>query len=145
MSGSACSEGCSRSRASPARERPSRRRFLPGARSPALESTLRGADEYRVSIEPDLGDLILLLVALAVVSFFVWRQRIALARLRRSDRHYRDLVELLPVGIYLDHPTAAATNIYSNPALVNMFGYPAAMWQRPEFFKSILHPSDRDK
>jgi PAS domain S-box-containing protein len=96
-----------------------------------------------VAIDPDVGDLILLLLALCAVAYLVYRSRLAAVRLRRSQRLYQDLVELLPVGIYLDKPNEEATNIYSNPALVAMFGYPAEAWQDPNFFQSILHPSDR--
>jgi two-component system, cell cycle sensor histidine kinase and response regulator CckA len=94
----------------------------------------------------DLLDIAVFLAptALAVLVVFLLTRRDA-ERLRRSDQLYRDLVEKLPVGLYLDHPDAEATNIYSNPALVEMLGYPAEEWQQPSFFASILHPDDRDR
>ncbi len=97
-----------------------------------------------MGIARDGVDLISLLIAAFAVGFLVHRARRDSARLRRSQQLYRDLVELLPVGLYLDEPTEAATNIYSNPALVAMLGYPTEEWRSPNFFQSILHPDDRN-
>jgi two-component system cell cycle sensor histidine kinase/response regulator CckA len=90
----------------------------------------------------DLGDAVLLLLLAVSVAFVVYRARRDASRLRHSEQLYRALVEKLPVGLYLDKPDGSAANLYSNPALVEMFGYAAERWHEPEFFASILHPDD---
>ena len=68
------------------------------------------------------------------------------ALLRQSEHRYRTLVEQLPIGIYIDAPDASCTNIYSNPRLIEMLGYPLSDWaDDPNFFESILHPDDRQR
>ena len=89
-------------------------------------------------------DGLLLAVAVAMsVAVAFWRRRDR-PQLLSSEHRYRMLVEELPVGLYLDLPNAAATNVYSNPEIVRMLGYPAERWVGdPEFFASIVHPDDR--
>src|ERR671931_1652022 len=66
--------------------------------------------------------------------------------LRHSEHRYRTLVEQLPIGIYIDEPDDTCTNIYSNPRLIEMLGYPLTDWVGdPDFFAQILHPEDRDR
>ena len=80
---------------------------------------------------------------LVVATVRVWREHL---RLGASEHRYRMLVEELPVGLYLDLPDASATNVYSNPEIVRMLGYPAERWAFDAgFFASILHPDDRER
>src|SRR5207244_2451889 len=66
--------------------------------------------------------------------------------LRSSEHRYRALIEQLPVGMYIDEPDATCTNIYSNPRIVEMLGYPLTDWVGdPDFFARILHPDDRER
>ena len=96
--------------------------------------------------DPSVRDGLLVVAAAAVsAGLALWRRRDR-PQLLSSEHRYRMLVEELPVGLYLDLPNAAATNVYSNPEIVRMLGYPAERWARdPGFFESILHPDDRDR
>jgi len=87
--------------------------------------------------------LFAVLAVLAAVTVRLWREH---SRMGASEHRYRMLVEELPVGLYLDLPDASATNVYSNPEVVRMLGYPAERWAfDADFFPSILHPDDRER
>jgi PAS domain S-box-containing protein len=59
---------------------------------------------------------------------------------------FRLLVENLPVGVYIDRADADATNVYSNPRLIEMLGWTLDEWVgNADFYASILHPEDRDE
>jgi two-component system, cell cycle sensor histidine kinase and response regulator CckA len=61
------------------------------------------------------------------------------------EGQFRLLVEHLPVGIYIDQADGDATNVYSNPRLVEMLGWTLEEWVgNAAFYASILHPDDRD-
>ena len=94
--------------------------------------------------DPTVRDGLLVGVAAALsVALAGWRRRDR-PLLRSSEHRYRMLVEELPVGLYLDLPDLSATNVYSNPEIVRMLGYPADRWVGdPDFFGSIVHPDDR--
>jgi PAS domain S-box-containing protein len=94
---------------------------------------------------PDPWDAFVFLAIALAVPVLAERGRRNSERLRRSERLYRNLVESLPVGLYLDAPDGSALNLYSNPALLEMFGWTAEEWKSPGFLGGILHPDDRDR
>lgn len=71
-------------------------------------------------------------------------ERDATTRLRRSEARYRDLIEHLPVVVYVDAYGVSAGSRYVSPNVVDVLGFPAqafitdtTMWFR------MLHPDDR--
>ena len=62
-----------------------------------------------------------------------------------AESRYRKLVEELPLALYIDQPDELAASIYTSPAIVPMFGYPAEAWEADDFFPSVLHPDDHDR
>lgn len=76
----------------------------------------------------DVFDTLLFIAVASAVPVLAGRSRREQARLTRSDHRYRMLVEELPVGLYLDLPDTSATNVYSNPEIVRMLGYPPETW-----------------
>jgi PAS domain S-box-containing protein len=69
----------------------------------------------------------------------------ALARQEEAERRYRQLVEELPLALYIDKPgDPLGASIYVNPQVEAIFGYPAERWLEDGFFESVVHPDDRD-
>jgi PAS domain S-box-containing protein len=109
-----------------------------------VAATLAGCPLYAVA-GGTLLDVLLFLVLAATVVAVADRLRREQGRLDASEHRFRSLVEELPVGLYLDLPDTSATNVYSNPEIVRMLGYPADRWKDVGFFPSILHPDDRER
>ena len=66
--------------------------------------------------------------------------------LREAEERYRQLVEKLPLAIYVDRLDELSSNIYTSPHVEGMFGYPAERWQtEADFFVRALHPDDRER
>ncbi|MET0560372.1 MAG: PAS domain S-box protein, partial [Gaiellaceae bacterium] len=65
---------------------------------------------------------------------------------REAEERYRQLVEELPMAVYIDEPNAAATSIYISPQIEDMVGYAPEAWlEDPELFPRLLHPDDRTR
>jgi PAS domain S-box-containing protein len=66
--------------------------------------------------------------------------------LREAEDRYRQLVEKLPLAIYLDHLDELSSNIYTSPHVERMLGYTAEQWRTEEdLFVRVLHPADRER
>ncbi len=62
-----------------------------------------------------------------------------------AEQRYRQLVDAVPITIYIDEPGAALENSFVSPEAVRAFGYPIEAWREPGFFSGIVHPADRDR
>ena len=49
--------------------------------------------------------------------------------LRVAEKRYRDLVEALPLALYIDEPTPEAPSQYMSPQIEKLLGYPAEDWR----------------
>ncbi len=59
---------------------------------------------------------------------------------------YRELVDELPVIVYLDEPDLTSTNIFTSHQTTAMLGYTPEDWTSDAgLFMAILHPDDRDR
>ncbi len=67
------------------------------------------------------------------------------AALGEAEARYRQLVEELPLAVYIDRPDATSTSTYISPPVEAMFGYPVDAWLNDDFFASIVHPDDRER
>jgi PAS domain S-box-containing protein len=66
--------------------------------------------------------------------------------LREAEKRYRDLVEELPLAMYIDEPTAEAATHYVSPQIEEMLGYSQEEWLTDrELFAKLLHPEDRER
>ncbi len=66
--------------------------------------------------------------------------------LRQAEAKYRDLVEQLPLIVYIDEPNASSSNIYTSPQTTAILGYTPEEWvSDPDLFTKILHPDDRER
>jgi PAS domain S-box-containing protein len=69
----------------------------------------------------------------------------ALEAQREAEQRYRNLVEELPLAVYMDRPDdPLGASLYVSPPIEAMFGYPAEAWLEPSFFVDHVHPDDRD-
>jgi PAS domain S-box-containing protein len=103
-----------------------------------------------VALRRDVPISVALVALAALAGAGLYRHTARLAHvaeeLGETQHRYRTLVDQLPVGVYLDEPGPAATNIYSNPYIIEMLGYPLERWVGdPGFFAEILHPDDRER
>jgi PAS domain S-box-containing protein len=65
---------------------------------------------------------------------------------REAEARYRDLVERLPLAIYIDRLDELSSNVYTSPHIERMIGYTAEQWATEEdLFVRLLHPDDRDR
>jgi two-component system cell cycle sensor histidine kinase/response regulator CckA len=66
--------------------------------------------------------------------------------LRASEAKYRNLVERLPLVIYMDNLDEVSSNIYTSPQTEWLLGYSADEWaNHPELFVEVIHPDDRER
>jgi PAS domain S-box-containing protein len=65
---------------------------------------------------------------------------------RDAEERYRQLVEHVPLAIYIDRLDEFSSNIYTSPQVEEMLGTPAEQWQTErDLFPRLLHPDDRDR
>jgi PAS domain S-box-containing protein len=65
---------------------------------------------------------------------------------REAEDRYRQLVEKLPLAIYIDRLDELSSNIYTSPQVEGMFGYTVEQWRTEEdLFVRLLHPADRER
>ena len=66
--------------------------------------------------------------------------------LRAAEAKYRNLVERLPLVIFMDRLDEVSSNIYTSPQTLWMLGYTAEEWVHdPDLFVKVIHPEDRDR
>jgi len=74
----------------------------------------------------------------------------ALTRVEEAERRFRQLVEELPLAVYIDRPysgdaqATALGAVYVSPQIERLFGYPAERWLEDGLWESVIHPDDRD-
>ena len=56
-----------------------------------------------------------------------------------------NILETLPLAVYIDAVDEHGDSIWISPQVEAMFGYPAASWLQAGFFESIVHADDRQK
>ncbi len=65
------------------------------------------------------------------------------ARAEEAEERYRDLVEQIPVVVYID-PVDEGPTVYISPQAETMFGYAPQEWyDDPLMWRAIVHPDDR--
>jgi diguanylate cyclase (GGDEF)-like protein/PAS domain S-box-containing protein len=126
------------------------RRLLPAGVAVVVASSVLSwlgerSDLYGVF---DLGVFSALMVA-ALVGL-IWQAAQLLDRAeggrREVEAHYQQLVEQLPLVIYVDDVTDNAANIYTSPQVETLLGYTVEEWvSEPDLFVKLLHPEDRER
>jgi PAS domain S-box-containing protein len=80
------------------------------------------------------------------VMFDVSVERQAADQATEAELRYRSLVESLPATVFIDEIDDLATNIYTSPQTVEMFGYTPQEWKDvPDLWLRLIHPEDRDR
>ena len=63
---------------------------------------------------------------------------------RGAEERYRQLVEHVPLAIYVDRLDEVSSNIYTSPQIERMLGTPAVQWLTDRvMFVKLLHPDVR--
>jgi diguanylate cyclase (GGDEF)-like protein/PAS domain S-box-containing protein len=61
-------------------------------------------------------------------------------------RHYRALLEQLPLVVYVDALDAVSSNIVTSRQIEPLLGYSVEEWKaNPDLFARLLHPEDRER
>jgi PAS domain S-box-containing protein len=66
-------------------------------------------------------------------------------RLRRSQARYRELFQQLPAVVYLEVHAFGGSWVYESPRVKDLLGYTPEESGRPGFWKTRLHPDDRER
>jgi PAS domain S-box-containing protein len=66
-------------------------------------------------------------------------------RLRRSQARYRELFQQLPAVIYLEVHALGGSWVYESPRVKDLLGYSPEESGQPGFWKTRLHPDDRER
>ena len=66
-------------------------------------------------------------------------------RLRRSQARYRELFQQLPAVVYLEVHALGGSWVYESPRVADLLGYTPEESGRPGFWKTRLHPEDRER
>jgi PAS domain S-box-containing protein len=73
-------------------------------------------------------------------------QRRAEEARRRAENRYLDLIERLPLTVYIDRIDEVSSNVYTSPQLESVLGYTVEEWTSDdELFVKVLHPDDRER
>jgi PAS domain S-box-containing protein len=71
--------------------------------------------------------------------------RCELAGLAQSESRYRTLFEELPALVYTEDYAIGGSWLYENPGVEDLVGYTPEESGQPGFWKTILHPEDRER
>ena len=67
-------------------------------------------------------------------------------KLREAEARYRNLVERIPLVIYISEPGQGGAWKYVSPQITSLTGYTPEEWiQDPQLWFSRIHPDDRDR
>lgn len=128
-----------------------RRRLLPiSAAVVAVYVVLRWLDERWGLYASGAGTVLFAGVFLAATGLLVlWVSRLldrVEAGRQELELGYRQLVEQLPLVVYVDELTDNSANIYTSPQVEPMLGYTVEEWvSDPDLFVKVLHPDDRER
>ena len=65
---------------------------------------------------------------------------------RRAENRYLDLIERLPLTVYIDRLDDVSSNVYTSPQLESVLGYAIEEWTSGrELFLKVVHPDDRER
>jgi PAS domain S-box-containing protein len=80
------------------------------------------------------------------VMFDVTAEKQAAEAASEAQLRYRSLVETLPATVFIDELDDQATNIYTSPQTVAMFGYTPQEWKDiPDLWTRLIDPDDLDR
>jgi PAS domain S-box-containing protein len=62
-----------------------------------------------------------------------------------ADERYRALSEQIPAVLYSEVQTPAGSVVYKSPQNQRLLGYTTEETMRPDFWKTLIHPDDRER
>jgi PAS domain S-box-containing protein len=66
-------------------------------------------------------------------------------RLRRSQARYREMFQQLPAVVYLEVHALGGSWVYDSPRVQDLLGYTPEETGQPGFWKTRIHPEDRER
>ena len=66
-------------------------------------------------------------------------------RLRQAEARYRMLIEQIPALVYTERFAFGGSRMYLNRHIEPMLGYAPQRAEQPSFWRSVLHPDDRER
>ena len=66
-------------------------------------------------------------------------------RLRQAEARYRTLIEQIPAVVYSERFAFGGSRMYVNRQVEAMLGYPPERAGQQNFWKSVVHPDDRER
>jgi PAS domain S-box-containing protein len=73
-------------------------------------------------------------------------QTLLRARAEAIERRYQQLVEEMPLSLYISALDEVCNALYVSPAIVDLLGYSLEKWrENPRLFADILHPNDAER
>ena len=73
-------------------------------------------------------------------------QTLLRARAEAIERRYQQLVEEMPLSLYISGLDELCNALYVSPAIVDLLGYSLEEWRdNPRLFGDILHPNDAER
>ena len=92
-----------------------------------------------------IGACVALAIGFGVQLTRWWQGRSARAAGAKASGAFEQLVEHLPLVVYVDSLTDNSANLYTSPQVEDLLGYAADEWMSdPDLFVKVLHPDDRD-
>src|SRR5918998_1265533 len=108
------------------------------------DGSLRFVEELGQGVYDEFGSV----VAVEGLIYDVTDRKRVEERLREAEERYRTLVERVPAITYIHHqvPGGFSGTTYVSPQVESILGYtPEEYTSDPEFWKSIVHPDDRQR
>jgi PAS domain S-box-containing protein len=62
-----------------------------------------------------------------------------------AEERYRELSEQIPAVLYSEVHTSQGALVYKSPQNVQLLGYTDEETMRPDFWKTVIHPDDRER
>jgi diguanylate cyclase (GGDEF)-like protein/PAS domain S-box-containing protein len=126
------------------------RRLLPAGVCVVVASSVLPWIGERTELYGAYDLFVFTVLMVAALSGLVWQAARLVEQANAGNRvleaHYQDLVEQLPLVVYVDAVDDNASNIYTSPQVEPLLGYTVEEWvSDPDLFANILHPDDRER
>ena len=126
------------------------RRLLPAGVSVVVASSVLSWVGERSDLYGAFDLAVFTALMVAALVGLVWQAAHLLDRADEGSRaleaHYQQLVEQLPLVVYVDEANDNSANIYTSPQVESLLGYTVEEWvSDPDLFVKVLHPDDRER
>ena len=126
------------------------RRLLPASVSVVVASSVLSWLGERSDLYGPFDLAVFTVLMVAALAGLVWQAARLLSKAdagsRALEAQYQQLVERLPLVVYVDELSDNSANIYTSPQVEPLLGYTVEEWvSDPDIFVKVLHPDDRER